>query len=126
MPVPIQTLVDTIARSNTTIGMIIVGVILSAYPLSMMFENRLAWVIVGIRLGVIPIFALAMFKIFNMDLELAQIAVVTLGLPCPAFASILTKKYGGNFIRGSQIVLTSTLMSAITIPSLVWLCNYVY
>ncbi|MGE4214325.1 MAG: AEC family transporter [Anaerotignaceae bacterium] len=126
MPVPIQNLIDTLAKGNAAIGMLVVGMNLAGYSLDVMFKNKFAWAIVAIRLGVIPIFVLFLFKMFRMDLELALVAVVTLGLPCPAFASILTKKYGGNYIRGSQIVLTSTLMSAITIPALVWLCNFAY
>lgn len=81
VPLAIQSLVDTLARANTSIGMIIVGVTLSAYPLKLMFENKLAWIIAALRLGVIPVFTLIIFKMFNMQLELAQIAVVTLGLP---------------------------------------------
>ncbi|MEA5085269.1 MAG: AEC family transporter [Lachnospiraceae bacterium] len=126
VPLPIQNLIDTLAKGNATIGMLVVGMNLAGYPLEKMFKNKLAWSIVAIRLGIIPIFTLFLFKMFNMDLALALVAVVTLGLPCPAFASILTKKYGGNYIRGSQIVLTSTLMSAVTIPVLVWLCNFAY
>ena len=126
IPSPIQSLIDTLSRANAPIGMMIVGMNIAEYPVIEMFKNKLAWIIVVLRLLVIPIFGLLVLWHFHININAVLAAVTTLGLPCPAYASILSKKYGGNYVRGSQIVVTSTLFSAITIPFLVWLCNFVY
>ncbi len=126
VPSPIQSLIDTLSKANAPIGMMIVGMNIAEYPVIEMFKNKLAWIIVFLRLLVIPVFGLIVLWYFNININAVLAAVTTLGLPCPAYASILTKKYGGNYIRGSQIVVTSTLFSAFTIPFLVWLCNFVY
>lgn len=69
-----------------------------------------------LRLGVLPLFFLALAKWLPCSLELKHVIVVQAAMPAAMLPVILAKHYHGNPKIALQIVLSTTIVSIATIP----------
>lgn len=99
----------------TPISMIIIGSILSEVKLNSVI-NRMTLYYTGLRLVVIPIFILAVLKLFHVDPLLIGVSVLLAGMPAGSTTAILAEKYNGDAKFASKCIFVSTILSLITLP----------
>ena len=126
LPSVANTTVGFLARGTTPLGMMIVGINISGQPLGNMVRTVGGWAVSGIRLLIVPLLTLFTLRAAGVALLPAQVAMVCMALPCPAFASVLAKRFGGNDYLGAQVVFISTTCSVVTIPLLVMFSGFLY
>jgi hypothetical protein len=91
------------------------------------YENRgpIHWreiiAFIGIRNVVFPLLFLAALPILNLSRELGFLLLLQAAMPPITAAPILVGRHGGNVAFASQLLLTSYVASAATIPCMVWL-----
>jgi predicted permease len=74
----------------------------------------------GIRLVAAPLLALALLPLFNFSPETARVLAVASGLPMAVNVFILAVEFDQDADFASQMVFWTTLLSAVTIPVLLW------
>lgn len=74
---------------------------------------------IALRLVFAPLVALALLPLFGLPADIGKVLVATAGLPIAVNVFILSAQYRTQEVFASQVVTTSTLLSAIT--QSVWL-----
>ena len=120
---PVGEFVGLLARANAPMGLLAVGLNLGGTKVSDGIRDRRVWTTVGIRLLLLPLLTLAAVLPMPVPALLKQVTVLNAALPCPAMASVLARRYGRNAALGSELVLLSTMLSIVTIPLVLRLCE---
>ena len=124
-PLLVSRLAASLGNCTTPVSLIVVGSVLGLVEPKKMF-NTLALYFTFIRLILIPLMVMGVLLVFRPDPIISGVSVILSGTPAPITASILANKYGADRELASKIIFTSTLLSIVTIPALVWLLQMVF
>ena len=124
-PVFFNETVSMLGEMTTVTAMLIVGSIFSELKAAELFKKD-AFIISFIRLVAIPLLVLSVLFSIGIDVSVAQIIVLCLGMPLATAAVIMTGKYSGDEAFASKGVVTSTLISMVTLPMLAILIEKIY
>lgn len=72
-----------------------------------------------LRLGILPVFFLALAKVGPFSLELKRVILLQAAMPAAVFPIIMARHYGGDTSTALRIVIATSVMSLVTIP--LWL-----
>ena len=101
---------------TTPLSMIIVGATLSDIEIKGVFKETSIWYNSIIRLLMIPIFSLLIFRALGVKDVVLAVAIILTAMPTGAMTTILAGKYGANSNFASKCVFTTTTLSIVTIP----------
>ena len=79
-----------------------------------------------LRLVVGPIIALAIIFIFKVDGIVAQALLIGSAMPTSVNSAVIAQEYNNHPTLAAQIVLFSTLISAITVSMVIYLARYLF
>jgi len=123
-----QFMVDALnfAGQATSPGaMVVVGTALAYAPVKQVFLNWRQYVLAVIKMVVLPVVLLTILRILfpkgGSNDTLVGVAVILMSMPTAANCTMLTTQYGGDYETASAGVFLTTLLSAATIPFLMWL-----
>ena len=120
VPVP-SVLGDTIsmlAAATIPMSMLIVGTSLGAIPVRRAFGSLRVYLGAGVRLLVIPVVVWAVLRLFITDPVMLGIPVLIAACPAAMIITPLCITYGKDESLASEIIFTSTVLSAVTMPLL--------
>lgn len=112
--------VTLIGSTTTPISMIVIGAMLSSFPIKEMFTNYKVYVISAIRIFIWPlvIFFIFRFALGIEDTILVGVPVIIAGMPVATNAALIVQEYGEEPQVASQSIFITTVGSLITIPLL--------
>jgi len=79
-----------------------------------------------LRLAVGPMIALAIIFIFKVDGIVAQALLIGSAMPTSVNSAVIAQEYDNHPALAAQIVLFSTLISAITVSLVIYLARYLF
>ncbi len=79
-----------------------------------------------LRLIIGPLIALAIIFIFKVDGIVAQALLIGSAMPTSVNSAVIAQEYDNHPKLAAQIVLFSTLISAITVSAVIYLARYLY
>lgn len=79
----------------------------------------------SIKLLLIPAAALIILSFLPLDNILKTVVLIEVAMPCSASAVTVAKNYERDYIKASEIVMTMTLFSLITIPLILLATMYI-
>lgn len=121
LPGVVTTTIHALAVCAIPLGLIMTGVNLAQYlhdPREL-FHPRVSGAAMALRLGVLPIFVLAVAKFLPCSIELKRVLVVQAAMPTAVIPIIIARLYGGHPQTAVQIVLGTTGLGILVIP--LWL-----
>ena len=121
LPFPVYRAMDLAGSTTTPIAMLVIGSTLADSDFSKLFTNIPIFYGALARLILIPAVALLILKLTGLDELLIKIFVIIIAMPVAANSAIFSKKFEGDALFASQLVLVSTLLSIVTIPLMVFL-----
>ncbi len=113
-----------LANLNTPLPMIVVGMQLSRADLRRALGNRGGWVSMALRLVAVPLLALGICLALGVDYEVTVAVVIAAGAPAAALLSMFSARLDKDADFSGSIVAFQTLISAITMPLVVGLAQY--
>lgn len=125
-PEPIAYTIKTLSNCTLSVSMILIGVMLGEVKGIYSFFSILLVRFTLIRLGLIPLTALIICKLFNLDYIGTGVVVLLSGMPAGTTTAILSSKYAGDYIFASKVIVFSTVMSIITISIWSIVLRYVF
>lgn len=125
LPKPIFTAVSYMADLNTPVAMIILGTFLADVNLKKAVATSRIYLISLFRLIVIPIIAIIIGRLINLDDNLLISTMLPAACPCATMAALLAAKYDTDAPYASEIVSINTLLSIITLPCIVALLDFI-
>ena len=100
------------------LSMLLVGITLSAFKIRSLVCDYKAYILVAIRLIVIPALVYGLCKLFKLDSVLMP-AVMMAGMPCGLNTIVFPKLINADCLPGARRAMLSHLFSIATIP--LWL-----
>ena len=105
---------------NTPCAMLVIGATLAQVPFKDVFVKWRMYPVAVLKMIVIPVVTWLVFKQFVTDELLLGILVVLSGMPIAAAVAMIAVDYGGDERIASSGIFLTTLLSAATIPLIVY------
>lgn len=108
-----------IADMNTPMAMIVSGVTISQTNIFRLVKNLRIWLVVGLRLLVLPITVTAALLPFSSDSQVLLTVVVASAAPPAAMCTLHCIRFNKNSVYSSEVFTGGTILSIVTLPILV-------
>lgn len=118
---------NLVGQTNTPIAMILLGTYIAKARIITLFNNKYAYFVCFVKLIVIPIIVLIIFKFLPSNLaEIKKVVLIAMSTPVGLTVPMFSQMYGGDYEYGAKLVGLSTLLSLITIPIILYLANIIW
>lgn len=124
LPTIVATPLQYLSNLNTPLPMLVVGYQLSHADLHRALRSAGAWISIALRLVIVPLMALGLCLALHADSDVTVTVVVAAGAPAAAMLSMFAARFEKDTELASSIVSAHTLLSAITMPLIVGLAQY--
>ena len=123
IPVPhvIRETVSMLSGATIPMSMLVVGTSLGGIPVRKAFGSPRVYAAVAVRLLVVPLAAWAVLRLFFTDPVMLGIPVLIAACPTAMIITALCIVNGKDETLASEIIFTSTVLCAVTMPFLAWL-----
>lgn len=118
LPAPVGATVSALADCTTALGMVAVGGILSDCRLRDLLDREVLTYSLY-RLIIIPLCVLLGLAVLPVDALSAQVSVLLTAMPAASTTAMLAAKYRRDALFASELVMSSTLLSMVTVPLVV-------
>ena len=116
--------VDYVASLNTPLAMIIFGTYLSGTDLKTIFSDKKIYVVALIKLIVLPLAMLGVFKLFGIGATMVAALIISSSAPSANNTVMFSAKYDKDVGTASKLVAMVSFMSIITMPFMIALGQY--
>lgn len=118
----INSSIKYVSGATTPLSLLCVGYMLSTADLKKLIRKWRLFIVAAIQLIFAPVITFLVTKVlFNFPDEVVLICTLIQALPTATSLGLFAEKYGGDTAEASQLVVVSTLMSVITMPSVMTL-----
>ena len=121
LPSPVSSAVNYVASATTPLSLICIGYMLSRAHLKTVLKKWRLAVIAGLQLILAPTVTYLITTLLHFPTEVVLVCTLIQSLPTATSLGLFAEKYGGNQSESSEIVVISTLLSAITLPIIVFI-----
>ena len=121
-PAPVAQWFHLLGDMTIPCALIIIGASLTAVPVRAMAGNRFVYTMAALKLGVLPVAVLTLFRLLGMEEYVTSVAVVLSAMPVAANGIMFCLKYGKEERNMAQGIFITTLLSVATIPLIAMLC----
>ena len=106
------------AAINTPLSMFITGMIIAASPIKNMFNNKLVYFAIIVRMFIIPVVCIAIFENYLISAEwLLMFVIILEACPCASISSVFAVQFGYDEDVAAAMVVLTTFISIITLPA---------
>lgn len=120
--------VESIGNMNTPLAMLIAGSTLAGTNLARCFKNLRIYLLTAIRLLLLPAICAAILLLaISLGADSVVVTIVLIAMSCPSavITTMFSHRFGGNSVYASEIFALTTVLSAATIPFVMWLFSLV-
>lgn len=118
---------NLVGQTNTPIAMILLGTYIAKSKLITLFSNRQAYFVCFVKLILIPLVIIIIFKLLPTELaEIKMVVLIAMSTPVGLTVPMFSQMYGGDYEYGAKLVGLSTLLSLATIPVILFFANMIW
>ena len=121
LPARLEDTVTLLARMTTPLCMLIMGMRLATVTLRRVFSSPAQYLIVCLKGFAFPLLALALLLLFPVEQNLRTAVYIMMACPTASVVLNFAEMLGEGQEEAANLVLLSTLFSALTIPVMVLL-----
>ncbi len=125
LPTVIASPVNHLANLNTPIPMLIIGYYLAGAKIKEALRDRSAYLTIALRLAVIPLVTLGVLYLCGVRGTVLVSAVIGASAPVATATTMFAAKFDRSPTLSVNLVVLSTLLSAVTMPLIVGLAGLV-
>lgn len=119
--------VSSLAKANTPLAMVVLGIYMGQADLKKLFYSRSAYAVSFVRLIVIPLATLAFLAPFSqLPYELRLALMTAACAPVGSNVAVYAQKQNSDTAYAVTIVCLSTLFSLVTMPVILWAAERVF
>ena len=127
LPTILYSAFNLVGGTNTPIAMILLGTYIAKSKFITLFSDRHAYFVCLVKLIIIPIVIILLFKFLPAELvEIKMVVLIAMSTPVGLTVPMFSQMYGGNYEYGAKLVGLSTLLSLVTIPMILYLANIIW
>lgn len=118
---------QSFAAMNTPLAMIIIGIYMSKIDVIKMFLNKNVYLCSLVRLLIIPMVTLFVYRILPMSNQNITLAVLIVSsAPVGANVAMFAQIFKKDYTFAVEIVVLSTILSVITLPCIVYITQILF
>ena len=121
LPDMIAQTVGFVANMNTPLSMIMLGTFFVGIKPLEILKNISFYIVVIIRLVLVPIIAILLLKLFGIDQAVVKALIISSACPVAGVTALWAGKFNLNAEYASQLVAITTVLSVISIPAVLLL-----
>lgn len=128
LPTLILEPIESIGNMNTPLAMLIAGSTLAGTNLARCFKNVRIYLLTALRLLLLPAVCAAILLLaiyLGADTIVVTIVLIAMSCPSAVITTMFSHRFGGNSVYASEIFALTTVLSAATIPLVMWLFSLV-
>lgn len=126
MPGVVTSVFNAIAGLNTPIAMMVSGVFLAQSDLLAMFKKKKTYVVCLLRLVLIPLATLALFRILPFGISEMKLALmIAAAAPVGSNVAVFAQAYDKNYTDAVEQVCLSTILCLAALPLVITLASVV-
>ncbi len=115
LPAFVTGVVSKFAACMAPVGMLTVGMVVSEFDLLRLLKNKKNYLIIALRLLVIPCAAVGILKLLKLE-ECVIPALMMYAMPCGMNTIIFPRLVGEDCETGAALTLISSVLACLTIP----------
>jgi hypothetical protein len=119
LPVPVASAVSYVAGATTPLSLICIGYMLSRADFKSILKRWRLAVVALLQLTIAPVVTWAICSLLQFPSEVVLVCTLIQALPTATSLGLFAEKYGGDQVESSELVVISTLLSAITLPIII-------
>lgn len=118
IPVPeiVKQPISLIANMNTSLSMIIIGMVIASSNMKQFITNKEVWLLLIRRLIIIPAICFALFYVLRISGMVANVVLILQACPTAAITSVFAIQFNHDENLAAGAVVLTTLCSIITLP----------
>jgi hypothetical protein len=120
LPTPVSSAVSYVAAATTPLSLICIGYMLSRAHLKTILKRWRLAIVAALQLILAPTITFLITSALHFPTEVILICTLIQALPTATSLGLFAEKYGGNQSESSELVVISTLLSAVTLPVIVF------
>lgn len=124
LPTFLTDAVGHMAGLNTPLPMLIIGYYLAQSNLLSALKDSHSWLCIGLRLVAAPLLALGALLLCGVRGDLLTSVMICIATPVATACTMFATRFNRHPTLSVNLVSVSTLLSAVTIPLMVALTNY--
>lgn len=125
---PIKTVINYLAEMTLPLSMLILGIRLAEMPLKKIFDTPKVYATCAVKLILSPLLCfgicLLLRMLFPIDSAVITTVFIVMAMPSAAITISFAEMYNGDNYMAVKCMLLSTILSVVTIPLLMLLCNF--
>lgn len=118
MPGAVTGAVGDLRNCYVPVSLILTGYMVAEHPLKNAFRSPTSWLVVALRLVIIPLLGLGAIWLLGCSELVATLILLILASPCGMNVVIFPAAYGKDCTTGVSLVLPSLLGAIVTVPLL--------
>ena len=115
VPDAVESVLKMASACTGPTGMLLTGIVLSGISFKALFANKVDYIVIALRLLVLPLLAFGVCRIFSLD-SIMLPALFVACMPCGLNTVIFPKFVGEDTSTGARLAFLSHLISCVTIP----------
>ena len=118
IPIPeiVKQPISLIANMNTSLSMIIIGMVIASSNMKKIITNKEVWILLLRRLIIIPALCFALFYVFGISGMVANVVLILQACPTAAITSVFAIQFHHDENLAAGAVVLTTLCSIVTLP----------
>ena len=120
LPGSVNQAVSMLSNLTAPLSMMVIGASFLEVQWKGFLRDVRLWIFVALRLVIIPVLGMLIFRNFVSNQYLLGVCFVTLAAPSGSMAAMLARQYWADYVSASKGIGLTTLLSVITMPLLFW------
>lgn len=120
LPGSVNQAVSMLSNLTAPLSMMVIGASFLEVQWKGFLRDVRLWIFVALRLVIIPVLGMLIFRNFVSNQYLLGVCFVTLAAPSGSMAAMLARHYRADYVSASKGIGLTTLLSVITMPLLFW------
>ena len=127
LPGPIYTALGYIGNMNTPLAMLLIGIFLAQTDIRSAIRDGSLYLASFLRLLVVPFIVLVLLRFVPSSLQdIKLVVLIATSAPVATIVGLFPRRFGRDYVYGSNLVTVSTLFSVVTMPLMIMLTEYLW
>jgi predicted permease len=124
VPQVVYDALNYISGMNTPLAMLIAGATVAQTNLIKTFGRGRTYYVCFLKLLLAPLLVVAAFSLFRLPTIITLTVAVALAAPTAAMGTMFSIRYDRNALYASELFAATTILSALTLPLVVWIAGF--
>lgn len=124
LPDVIKQALDYAGSMTTPLGMLVAGVTIAQTNLPGALKKLKIYYISALRLIIIPVLTIVLFLLFPFDETVMGVTVAAAACPAATICTMFAISFNKDSLYAGEIFAVSTVLSAVSLPLIMWLFDF--